>query len=370
MELLAQASSRCRVATTVLALMLLRPGLQVAAQDTDDELNGRVITYTGYFEALENVGGEAPDRQISIYLPEEYGQSESRYPVIYFLPGFASTGDEIMGSLAPLVDAAISSGDIDPVIVVVPDHYTTYRGSYFADSAVNGNWRRFTAEDVVTLLDESYRTIPDRRSRAIAGWSSGAYGAVVIGMTHPDVFASVYSMSPGLLAMTDEFGQDGDGFEEVVSFDNREQLVSDPDGLLPNLVVAMGRAFSPNPDNPPFQTDLPFDYASGSLIINETALEKWRRNTPIHMLDRYEDNMRSLEAFKLEWGRNDQFKNVITGAKLFSGRLEELGIEHQAEEYLGTHFNTIFTPDGRVRTEMLPFLDRVLVREDRQAVKR
>ena len=45
-------------------------------------------------------------------------------------------------------------------------------------------------------MDAHYRTIPDRRSRGLVGHSMGGYGATRIGMKHPDVFGSLYVMSP------------------------------------------------------------------------------------------------------------------------------------------------------------------------------
>lgn len=42
---------------------------------------------------------------------------------------------------------------------------------------------------------------------------------------------------------------------------------------------------------------------------------------------------------------------------LFSQKLENLGIEHFAEEYIGTHFNKIWTEDGRVLNNLLPFFN-------------
>ena len=75
------------------------------------------------------------------------------------------------------------------------------------------------------------------------------------------------------------------------------------------------------------------------------------------MIDQYIQQLRSLNSLKLEWGRNDDFKNVIASCRAFSKKLENMGIKHTAEEYNGTHFNLIFEPDGRIAKEMLPFLN-------------
>ena len=81
------------------------------------------------------------------------------------------------------------------------------------------------------------------------------------------------------------------------------------------------------------------------------------------MIDKYIEQLRSLNSLKIEWGRNDEFKNVVSSCKAFSKKLENLGIEHIAEEYNGTHFNHIFGSSGRVSKEMLPFLNDQLIFE-------
>ena len=51
---------------------------------------------------------------------------------------------------------------------------------------------------------------------------------------------------------------------------------------------------------------------------------------------------------------------------MFSQKLENLGINHYAEEYIGTHGNKIFTDDGRVFNDMLPFFDTYLKFEEQK----
>jgi hypothetical protein len=42
---------------------------------------------------------------------------------------------------------------------------------------------------------------------------------------------------------------------------------------------------------------------------------------------------------------------------MFSQRLENVGVAHFAEEYIGTHVNNIYTKNGRIPNQMLPFFD-------------
>ncbi len=86
------------------------------------------------------------------------------------------------------------------MIVVLPDSRTAHNGSMYSSSVTTGDFERFVSHDVVAWVDAHYRTIPDRTSRGLTGHSMGGYGAARIGMKHPDVFGSLYIMSPCCLA--------------------------------------------------------------------------------------------------------------------------------------------------------------------------
>ena len=125
------------------------------------------------------------------------------------------------------------------------------------------------------------------------------------------------------------------------------------------VVVAFGRSWSPNPDKPPFYCDLPFIYEGGKLAVNADALRTWHANMPFYMIDDYRENWLKLRAIKFDWGRNAGERFTIQ-CKMFSQRLENAGITHFAEEYIGTHVSDIYTPEGRLPQQMLPFFDHYL----------
>src|SRR5215467_2789030 len=55
-------------------------------------------------------------------------------------------------------------------------------------------------EDLVRYIDQHFRTIPDSKSRAVAGLSMGGGQAMFIGLNHPDMFAWVASFSGAIIA--------------------------------------------------------------------------------------------------------------------------------------------------------------------------
>ncbi len=325
--------------------------------------NGKVVHEKLYSELLENPGGENPTRRVTVYLPPGYEKSEKRYPVIYYLHGFA-WNDSLtfaVDKFDRLLDKAIATKKIEPVIVVIPDQYTLYRGSFYTNSTLTGKWADFTGKDLITFVDKNYRTIRNRESRGVAGHSMGGQGAIKMGMLFPEVFSSVYAMSPGHLGtLTEEFGIRGNVHNRINEISSREQLTTGYAEFVPNVLVSMGRTYSPNLDNPPYYMDFPYEYIDDSLTINYDVIKKWKKKSAIGMVNDHIDDLKKLKALKLDWGRNED-NNLIPNTNLeFSKKLENLGINHYAEIYIGDHTNKIWTDDGRALNDMLPFFNTYL----------
>jgi len=316
---------------------------------------GTVLTRVINSNYLKNKGGENPERRISVYLPPGYDQSKQHYPVIYYLHGFSGT-DSISPSMKNILDLGILKNKIRPYILVIADHFTLYSGSFYSNSSLTGNWSDFEAIELVSYMDKNFRTIPNRSARGIGGHSMGGYGALKIAMMYPEVFSCVYALSPGLLAFVKEFGPNSDSYKQLASIKSKEELDKT---YYPKVIAACARAWSPNPNKPPFYFDLPFNYNGDSLIVDTAVYEKWRANMPLYMIDKYLPNLKKLRAIKLDWGRNDAGRFPVQ-CSMFSQELENHGIEHYAEEYIGTHVNKIWTTDGRVLDEMLPFFNDYL----------
>ncbi|MEZ4904216.1 MAG: alpha/beta hydrolase-fold protein [Spirosomataceae bacterium] len=314
--------------------------------------SSKIVTFTLTSKALQNNSGEDPNRKVSVYLPPNYEGSTQQYPVIYYLHGFMGK-DLIFPQMQKILDEGIAKQKIRPFIFVQADHYTLFEGSFYSNSSLTGNWEEFESKELVEYIDKHFRTLPNRESRGIAGHSMGGYGAFKIGMLHPEVFSSIYALSPGLLAMVKEFGPNSASFKEVQNLKTQEELKKT---YYPKVLVAVARAWSPNAQKPPFFCDFPFSYEGDKLIVNQPILDKWEDNMPVYMVNKYADNLRKMTAIKLDWGRNDSPRFPLQIGML-SQRLENLGINHFAEEYIGDHGNKIWTMDGRVLHDVLPFFN-------------
>ena len=134
--------------------------------------------------------GDPADRPLYVWLPPGYDEEpERRWPVVAFLHGFAGQADQwanrraFQPSLLERIDAAAP-----PAIVALPDGWTSWGGAQWLDSPAVGAYQTYLSVDVVAHLDTAYRTVGDRTGRAVAGHSSGGYGAVLSALEHPEIW--------------------------------------------------------------------------------------------------------------------------------------------------------------------------------------
>jgi enterochelin esterase family protein len=151
------------------------------------------------------------DRKVVIYTPSGYEESSQRYPVLYLLHGAGSTESSWTerGRANVILDNLIADGKLKPLVVVMPFGYAFARpaGGRRGDAAENKQQRDgFTKdflEDVMPMIDTTFRVYPDRDHRAIAGLSLGGAQSLAIGLSHPDLFSRVAAFSPAMGAAND-----------------------------------------------------------------------------------------------------------------------------------------------------------------------
>jgi poly(3-hydroxybutyrate) depolymerase len=139
--------------------------------------------------------GHIPNREVDdprlsdVYLPPGYSPM-NRYRVVYFLHGFWGDPSSFIHGMrfAEIADAQIAAGRAAPFIGVMPPGgpITKTTSDEWA-----GVWETFVVRDVIPWVDTHLPVDPS--SRAIAGLSAGGYGAVDIGLRHPQLFDTLES---------------------------------------------------------------------------------------------------------------------------------------------------------------------------------
>jgi len=308
-----------------------------------------------------NLEQEPADRDVIVFLPPSYSQdTQRRYPVVYALHGYSIGAEQWTHEIhvPQTIEGAFARGAKE-MIVVLPDSKTVYGGSIYSSSITTGDFENFIAHDLPAYIDAHYRTLPGRTSRGLVGHSMGGYGAVRIAMKHPEVFASVYIMSPGLLAPhpaeLPRMGPDLKTQDAQKAFDAavaRMRSPQDAAGLpLPERAqLAVAAAWSPNPKKPPLYLDLPI--AGG--VIQPAILAKWTANAPLAFMDQYIGNLRRYRAIAMDVGDQDPGR---ADAKQLAMDLESYGFALRFEVYHGTHTSAVAE---RFQNHVLPFFSETL----------
>jgi enterochelin esterase-like enzyme len=303
-----------------------------------------------------NLEGDSPKRDVAVYLPPSYrSNGTQRYPVVYLLHGFTDKVDNWWGvnkhfvNVPAVIDRAVAAG-VREMIVVMPDAFTRYQGSMYSNSATTGNWEEFVSKELVGFIDSKYRTIASPEGRGLAGHSMGGYGALRIGMKYPEVYSSLYLMSPCCLAPSGG------------SPNPRAEAIKDPAEVAnadfgTKAVFASAAAWSPNPNNPPLFVDLPFHGGN----IRPEIVSKWHANAPLAMIDQYVFNLRKYKALAVDVGKND--RSIAATVVTLHNVLDRYKIEHAYEVYDGDHTNKVAR---QLEMKVLPFFAQHLAGRTRK----
>ena len=311
--------------------------------------------------ALEgNLEGEAVDRDVIVFLPPSYQKDTKRhYPVVYALHGYSIGAEQWTHEIhvPQTIEGAFAQGSKE-MIVVLPDSKTIYNGSMYSSSITSGDFENYVAHDVVAYIDAHYRTMPDRRSRGLAGHSMGGYGASRIGMKHPDVFGALYIMSPCCLSPMAGGGPGPaeQAKERAIANEKKVAAAKSPAELAaqsPGFQAAQyatAAAWAPNPKNAPLYFDLP---TSDGVPQPEIAA-KFAANAPLVFIDQYIGNLKQYRAISIDVGDQDGLR--FDTIKLHQ-ILDNYGVKNGFEVYSGTHVSAVA---DRFQNHVLPFFSKNL----------
>lgn len=309
-----------------------------------------------------NLVGDPDRRLATVYLPPGYSKnSRRRYPVVYLLHGFAADHRAFMGgayqnlNIRLSMDSLIAAGAIREMIVVTPNAGNAYNGSFYMNSPVTGNWEDFVVRDLVTYMDRRYRTVRGAKGRGLAGHSMGGFGAIRIGMRHPDTFSAIYGLSPCCLAWW------GDSLDNAASarwraandLKDRQQLAKA--GFFSNLLFAMAAVYSPNISAAPFFVDLPYRVSGDAVVLDSAVASRWRMG-PLIMAGFHMANLRRV-SLAFDAGRADGFRDIPINAARLDSLLSRENVPHTFELYEGTHGSRI---RSRIETNVMPFFSAKL----------
>lgn len=126
-----------------------------------------------------------------VITPDQYAKGKD-FPVLYLLHGYSDCYNKWIKTDPYLKNIS----DLYNFIIVCPDGAT----SWYMDSPVNPSlkYETYISDELVKWIDKHYKTIRDRKGRAITGLSMGGHGALFLAFRHQDIYGAAGSMSGGV----------------------------------------------------------------------------------------------------------------------------------------------------------------------------
>jgi enterochelin esterase family protein len=217
-------------------------GIEIPEQGVDyysvnDVPHGEVRS-TRYFSKITGQW-----RRCFVYTPPGYDANrKARYPVLYLLPGYGEDdrGWFTQGRADLILDNLIAAKKAKPMLMVTDNQFSALkpgeqplilrgrgpgsggRGPGGGGPPPNfGNYGATFTEvmltDLIPMIESTYRAIPRRDARAMAGLSMGGMQTFLTTLAHLDKFAYIGGFSPGLpQAKIEEIYKDPAAFNKQV----------------------------------------------------------------------------------------------------------------------------------------------------------
>ena len=143
-----------------------------------------------------------------VLLPPGYdAHSNTHYPTVYYTHGYSGNNDRMIPVLAS-VYAAMSKGEMPPMIWVFLDE-SGYTGTVeFADSVNNGPWGQALTAELIPALEAKYHMDAKPNGRFLNGHSSGGWATLWLQTNYPKIFGGTWSTSPDPSDFHDFIGVD------------------------------------------------------------------------------------------------------------------------------------------------------------------
>lgn len=321
--------------------MIVRPGT--------DWPQGEVVRFRHHSTVLkDNPWDDPTERDFCVYLPAGYSESADPYVSLWDFAAFTNSGPGHLNwrnqgeNLPQRLDRLIAAGEMPPVVVPMPDCYTSLGGNQYINSTGVGRYADYVVQELVPFLSERVNVVQGRQGRGAFGKSSGGYGALVHAMYYPETWGGVATHAgdigfewvyrpefPKTAAMLSACG--GDPYRFLKNFWSKKKPGSPDYSTL--MTLAMAASYDPQ-DDAENVIRLPFDIHT--LELDKSCWERWLQHDPLNLLDSHADQLGALELLYIDVGSRDQY-NIQYGTRAFVNRMNQLGIEHYFEEFDGTH---------------------------------
>lgn len=310
--------------------------------------------------------GDPSVRDLHVVVPDGLDRS-TPVPCVWWLSGYAGVSRGLLNhspweeGVAERVARLQAEGRIGPMLVALPDAFTKWGGAQYLGSSAHGDYSTYLLEELRAAVEARWAI----SGHAIAGKSSGGFGALVHAMRRPELFEAVVCHSGDMgfeLAYLHELPLLMNAIHEHGSLaaflDEFDAATKKKSGkwIGPLSVLAMAAAYSPDPEQP-HGVALPFDLETGA--VDHAVFARWLANDPVRLIDdpACQAALRRLKLVFIDCGSRDEYQ-LQWGARGFTKKLRDLAVPHEYEEFPDGHRGTGYRLDVS-----LPKIDAALRRQ-------
>ena len=307
-----------------------------------------------------NCWGDPHQRQLPVYLPADYHQSDQDYPVLYYLAAYTNSGLNIPAwrnfgeNISERLDRLIAEEKMGPAVMVFPDGFTRLGGNQYVDSPGIGAYASHIHKEIIPLVEQTYRIKPGAAHRAVLGKSSGGFAAIRFAMDFPGYWGAIANHSgdagfdilyqrdfPVVADTLSEFNYDVDKF--INRFWRAKKIMGSH--ILTLMHLCMAASYDPSDEG---HIQLPFDLRT--CVLNDQRWSQWQAHDPIHRVADGAQALQQLNGLFMDCGFRDQYY-IHYGMRQLSDVLEKQQIDHIYQEFNGSHSGIDYRLD-----ESLPYL--------------
>ena len=141
-------------------------------------------------------------REMYVYAPPGYDQSDKKYPVLYLLHGGGEDqrGWATQGKTDLILDNLIAGNKAMPMLIVMMDGNMSSGGmAGFNENALR-NFENELKQAVIPFVESNFHVLTDSKNRALAGLSMGGLQTLYAGIKNTDLFTYLGVFSSGWFA--------------------------------------------------------------------------------------------------------------------------------------------------------------------------
>lgn len=180
-------------------------GIEIPAHDRDFYAL-KNVPHGNVQQVIFNSPSAGEQKRAFVYTPAEYSANpKKKYPVLYLQHGWGEdeTAWSNQGHANLIMDNLIAEGKCKPFIIVMTYGMTNNARFGTINSFNYKDFETVLVDELIPFIDSNFRTIPDKKHRAMAGLSMGGMETKNITLARPEVFDYYGLLSGGIYTPDD-----------------------------------------------------------------------------------------------------------------------------------------------------------------------